>query len=75
VSVAQDSPTKKPTHNKDLMKKHSQKKRVITTQVYNLATFSDESLRTIIEKSSSPAMVEAARAVMDKRKVPFPSRT
>lgn len=54
------------------MKKHYTK-RVITTQVYNLATFSDESLRVIIEKSSSPAMVEAAKAVLSKRRVPYPA--
>jgi hypothetical protein len=41
----------------------------------HLSTFSDESLRVIIEKSSSPAMVEAAKAVMDKRRVPFPALT
>lgn len=51
--------------------KRQPKKQV--TQRYNLATFTDQSLKVIIEKSTSPAMVEAAKEVLINRNVPYPT--
>lgn len=52
------------------MKKKPKKQ---VTQKYNLTTFTDESLKKIVESSSSPAMVEAARTVLRNRNVPYPT--
>lgn len=46
---------------------------VISGRDTNLKTFTEESLRVIIEKSTSPAMVEAAKAVLRNRNVPYPT--
>lgn len=43
----------------------------ITGKDTHLKTFTDESLQTIIEKSTNPVMVEAARKVLPARKTPI----
>lgn len=48
------------------------KKKKITSLKHNLSTFSDISLKTLIDKSSSPAIVEAAKKVLSSRNVPYP---
>lgn len=45
----------------------------ITGKDTQLTTFTDESLKKIVETSSSPAMVEAARTVLRNRNVPYPT--
>lgn len=51
--------------------KRQPKKQV--TQRYNLKTFTDQSLKVIIEKSGNQAMVEAAKEVLRNRNVPYPT--
>lgn len=55
------------------MKRKNRQPKKQVTQKYNLTTFTDESLKKIVESSSSPAMVEAARTVLRNRNVPYPT--
>jgi hypothetical protein len=50
------------------MKKRPPKKQF--TQRYNLTTFSDESLKVLAEKSTSPTMAEEARKILKLRDTP-----